>query len=160
MRTLAFGLIVCAGVAAIAAGPAPQSQPLPAGFSEMRAADLKWVPNPAVPGSQTAVVFGDPTKAAPFAIRARFAAGTRVMPHTHPQPRTYTVLAGEFKLGFGRVFNAAALRSYPAGSVYRLPAGVPHFQASDTADTIVQIESIGPNATDFLDPKDDPRKKD
>ena len=25
--------------------------------------------------------------------------------HTHPQPRTYTVLAGEFKLGFGRAFD-------------------------------------------------------
>jgi quercetin dioxygenase-like cupin family protein len=150
MRTLAFTLIV---------GAMLQSQPLPSGFSEMRAADLKWMPNPAVPGSQTAVVFGDPTKAGPFAIRARFAAGTRVMPHTHPQARTYTVLAGEFKLGFGRVFDQAALRSYPAGSVYRLPAGVPHFQASDMADTVVQIESIGPNATDFLDPKDDQRKK-
>src|SRR5690242_14198542 len=108
MRTLAFTLIV---------GALLQSQPLPSGFSEMRAADLKWMPNPAVPGSQTAVVFGDPTKPGPFAIRVRFAAGTRVMPHTHPQPRTYTVLAGEFKLGFGRVFDQAALRSYPAGSV-------------------------------------------
>jgi len=74
MRTLVFGLVV--GAIAVAAPSAPQSQQVPAGFSDMRAADLKWMPNPAAPGSQTAVVFGDPTKAAPFAVRVRFAAGS------------------------------------------------------------------------------------
>ena len=158
MRALALGLIL-ASAASTFTQPAPQNAQPPAGFSEMRAADLKWVPNPAVPGGQMAIVFGDPTKPALFAIRVRFAPGTRVMPHTHPEARTYTVLAGEWKLGFGRTFDAAVLRAYPAGSVYHLPPGVPHFQATDVADTVVQIQATGPSATDYIDPKDDPRKK-
>ena len=40
------------------------------------------------------------------------------------------MLAGEWKLGFGEKFEAEKLRTFPAGSVYRLPAGVPHFQAT------------------------------
>jgi hypothetical protein len=69
------------------------------------------------------------------------------------------VLAGEWQLGFGEQFDAAALRSYPAGSVYLLPAGVAHFQATATADTVVQIEGIGPTDTIYVDPRHDPRKK-
>jgi hypothetical protein len=151
-------ILAAAAFTLFAQTPALDRQP-PAGFSEVRTADLKWLPNPAVPGGPMAIVFGDPARAAPYAIRVRFPAGTRVMPHTHPEARTYTVLSGEWKLGFGRAFESTALRAYPAGSVYRLPPGVPHFQATDTGETVVQIEGVGPSATDYLDPKDDPRKK-
>ena len=80
------------------------------------------------------------------------------MPHTHPSARTYTVLAGEWKLGFGEKFEAEKLRTFPAGSVYRLPAGVPHFQATTVQGALIQIESTGPTRTDYLKPPDDPRK--
>jgi quercetin dioxygenase-like cupin family protein len=160
MRAYVLALILGSAAVAVAlAQPATERSQPPEGFSDMRPADLKWVANPAVPGGQVAVVFGDPNKALPFAIRVRLPAGARVMPHTHPETRTYTVIAGEWKLGFGRTFDTAALRAYPAGSVYHLPAGVAHFQATDTADTVVQIEATGPSATVYLDPKDDPRKK-
>jgi quercetin dioxygenase-like cupin family protein len=160
MRAFLLGAIVSASAVAGSLPPvASQSNQLPSGFAEMRPADLKWVPNPAVSGGQTAIVFGDPTKPVAYAIRVRIPPGARVMPHTHPETRTYTVLAGEWKLGFGRVFDATALRSYPAGSVYRLPAGIPHFQAADMPDTVVQIEGTGPSATIYIDPRDDPRKK-
>jgi hypothetical protein len=81
------------------------------------------------------------------------------MPHTHPEARTYTVLRGEWKLGLGAKYDTAVLRSFPPGSLYRLPARAPHFQASGATETIVQIDSVGPSTTDFLDPLDDPRKK-
>ena len=45
---------------------------------------------------------------------------------------------------------ALNLRSYKAGSLYRLPARVPHFQATGAAGAVVQIESIGPTSTDFI----------
>ena len=72
------------------------------------------------------------------------------MPHTHPSARTYTVLAGEWKLGFGEKFEAEKLRTFPAGSVYSLPAGVPHFQATSVQGALIQIESTGPTRTDYL----------
>ena len=43
-----------------------------------------------------------------------------------------------------------ALLSYPAGSMYRLPANVAHFQAAGPSGAVVQIESIGPTRTDFI----------
>jgi hypothetical protein len=156
MRTLVLGLTL--GFATIVQSSDAVQAP-PAGFVEARPDDVKWMPNRGLAGGHVAIVFGDPAKPGPYTLRARMPAGARVMPHTHPEPRTYTVLAGEWKLGFGRTFDAAALRAYPAGSVYRLPEGVPHFQAVDVADTIVQIEGIGPSATNYIDPNHDPRKK-
>jgi len=80
-------------------------------------------------------------------------ANVRLMPHLHPEARTYTVLSGEWKLGFGEQFDPTRLRSYPAGSVFRLPARVAHFQATGSTETVIQIESIGPTATEYIDPK-------
>ena len=77
-------------------------------------------------------------------------ANIRLMPHVHPEERTYTVLSGEWKLGFGTRFDESVLRRYPAGSVFRLPARVPHFQATGPVDTVIQIESIGPTATEYV----------
>ncbi len=158
MRWVSLALIMGSAVIAAAQSPSSDRTP-PPGFSEARPDDVKWMPNRGLAGGQVAVVFGDLTKPGPYTLRARLPAGARVMPHTHPEPRTYTVLAGEWKLGFGKTFDAAALRAYPAGSVYRLPEGVPHFQAVDVPDTIVQIEGIGQSATDYIDPAHDPRKK-
>jgi hypothetical protein len=131
----------------------------PPGFVERLPDDIKWTPNPAVPGGLTTVLFGDPSKPGPFAIRVRLPPNVRVMPHTHPEARTYTVLAGEWRLGFGERYDAGALRGYPAGSIYRLPPRIAHFQATGPLEAIVQIEGIGPTATDYIDPKHDPRKK-
>lgn len=127
-------------------------QDVPSGFHDVRVQEIHWVPNPAVPGAQVAVLLGNPGQPGPLVVRVRFPANTIVPPHTHPEARTYTVLAGTWKLGFGDTYDAGKLRSYPAGSLYRLPPKVPHFQASGDGETIVQVESIGPSATDFIKP--------
>ncbi len=130
-------------------GSAMQKE-LPSGFIEVVVDAIKWVANPTVPGSDYAVLVGDPSKPGPLVVRARLPPNVRIDPHTHPDARTYTVLAGEWKLGFGETFDPSALRTYPAGSVYRLPARVPHFQATGPVQTSVQIESVGPTSTDFI----------
>jgi hypothetical protein len=122
---------------------------LPAGFIEVIADEIRWEPNPRVVGGQTAVLIGDPSKAGLLVLRARMPANVRLMPHRHPEARTYTVLSGEWRLGFGTQFDPNGLRSYPAGSVFRLPAHVPHFQATGSTETVIQIESIGPTATEY-----------
>jgi hypothetical protein len=81
-----------------------------------------------------------------------------VQPHTHPEARSYTVLAGEWKLGFGEQFNEANLRSFPAGSLYRLPADVAHYQASGNVETVIQIQGRGPSATVFVKPASPPEE--
>jgi quercetin dioxygenase-like cupin family protein len=123
-----------------------------AGFVEVRPEGIKWRPNPTVPGSEVAILLGNPEQAGPLVIRVKLPSGVRVMPHTHREARTYTVLTGEWRLGFGSEFDASQLRTYPAGSVYRLPARVVHFQGTGAVETVIQIESIGPSSTDFIVP--------
>lgn len=128
-------------------------QAVPEGFAQVQPADIKWLPSKIVPGGQVAILLGDPDKSGPLVVRVKVPANSRIMPHTHPDARTYTVLSGEWKLGFGEKFDPAKLRTFPAGSVYRLPARVAHFQATGSGETVVQIESIGPTSTDFLKPQ-------
>jgi ketosteroid isomerase-like protein/quercetin dioxygenase-like cupin family protein len=131
----------------------------PAGFTAILPDEIKWQPEPGLPGVQVATLLGDPDKQVPIVTRVKLPPNTNVMPHTHPNARTYTVLAGEWKLGFGEKFEPENLRTFPAGSVYRLPAEVPHFQATGEEGALIQIESIGPTRTDYLKPPDDPRKE-
>jgi len=128
------------------------------GFVKVLPSEIKWTPEPAAPGVELAILLGDPNKQGPFVVRVRLPADTRVMPHTHPVPRTYSVLAGEWKLGFGETYDPAKLQTFPAGSLYRLPAKVPHYQATGSAETIIEIHAVGPSRTDFVNPLDDPRK--
>lgn len=130
----------------------------PADFHPVLPQEIRWRPHPIVTGAEFAVLVGDPAKAEPTVVRMRFPANVRIMPHTHPEARTYTVLAGEWQLGFGARFEARELRRFPAGSVYRLPAGAPHWQATGPEGATIQIESVGPTRTDFLNPSDDPRR--
>jgi hypothetical protein len=130
----------------------------PSGFVKFLPDDIKWIRDRAEPAAESAVLLGDPSQPAPFVLRVRFQGEVRVMPHTHPIERTYTVLAGEWKLGFGKAYDPAKLITFPAGSIYRLPAGVAHFQATGPGETIVQIHAVGPSTTDFLDADGRPKK--
>jgi hypothetical protein len=129
---------------------------LPAGFIEVVSDEIRWEPNRSVAGGHTAVLIGNPDKPGLLVLRARMPANVRLMPHRHPEPRTYTVLSGEWRLGFGEQFDPTRLRSYPAGSVFRLPARVAHFQATGPTETVIQIESIGPTATEYIEAKKHP----
>ena len=142
--------ILAFGVFAAVSAFARQTQALPPGFTDGRPDGIQWRPNPAVTGAQLAVLVGDPTKEGPLVIRIMMPPNAIVPPHTHPDSRTYTVLKGEWKLGFGERYDPSKLRTYPEGSFYRLPSGIPHFQAAGSMPTVVQIESIGPTRTDFL----------
>lgn len=144
--TFALGLSLLGADAAMPDAATPAAAEL----IEVRPEQIRWQSHPAVPGGQFAVLVGNPREAQPLVFRIKLPPNITFQPHTHPEARTYTVLAGEWKLGLGEKFDAAQLRSYPAGSLYRLGAKVPHFQATGATETIVQIESIGPTSTDFL----------
>ena len=95
--------------------------------------------------------------AGPYALRVRFPPGVRVMPHTHPEDRIYTILRGTWYIGLGEAFDSTRLERYPAGSVYVVRAGTAHFHLSRDGGTVFQITATGPTATRFMNPFDDPR---
>src|SRR5262245_13061805 len=150
------GLLGAAGStpSAAARGEAPRDYGVE-GFVGVVPSEIEWVAAPGEPGFARAVLLGDPGKPGLYVVRVRLPAGSKVPPHTHPLARTYTVLAGEWKLGFGKTYDAAKLHSFPAGSLYHLPGMVPHFQAAGPVETVIEIHGMGPGSIDFIDPKDD-----
>ena len=143
-------ILLCWSLVIVAADAPPSTLGQPAGFVGVSADRVPWQPLPSVPGGEYAILMGKPRESGPLVVRVKMPPNAQVMPHTHPDARTYTVLAGEWKIGFGEKYADAALLSYPAGSLYRLPASVPHFQAAGPSGAVVQIESIGPTRTDFI----------
>lgn len=143
-KAMLLGLFVTSLVSAASITGAP------AGFVEVRPEQVQWRPHPAMQGAEFAVLVGALDRPGPLVVRVKLPPHAQFMPHTHPEPRTYTVISGEWKLGFGRDYDETALMSYGQGSMYRLPAQVAHFQSTGPEVTIVQIESIGPTKTEFV----------
>lgn len=119
--------------------------------------DILWKPAPAAfpPGSETAVLFGDPANEGPFVVRVRARKGYRVPLHTHPAPEVLTVLSGAVSYGVGR--DGATTR-LPVGGFSVMPPGLEHYVLIEE-DAVVQINAVGPWRIDYVDPRDDPRKK-
>lgn len=122
--------------------------------------DIKWADSPVLPqGGKIAVLSGKPAESGFYAFRLKFPAGFKVPPHSHPEERIYTVISGTWHIGLGDKFDPAKLEAYPAGSLYVVPANVSHFHWAKSGESIVQINGVGPTATNYVNPSDDPRKK-
>jgi ketosteroid isomerase-like protein len=124
------------------------------------AASLKWGPGPdALPkGASLAVVAGDPSKPAPYVLRARMPAGYRIMPHWHPTDESVTVLEGTVAFGMGDAWDATKMDSVSVGGLGVMPANMRHSFLAKTAATI-QIHGMGPFALTYVNAADDPRTK-
>jgi hypothetical protein len=122
---------------------------------------IKWGPAPAAlpPGSQMAVLTGDPgKKGVPFVIRAKLPDGYKVPPHWHPSDENVTVLKGTLMIGRGEKFDAAKMEDLPVGSFMRMPKGMRHF-AMAKGKTMIQVHGIGPFEINYVNLADDPRAK-
>lgn len=102
-------------------------------------------------GRQRAQLFGDSSAGGAWIDRVKIPGGARVPAHTHPQDELVTVIEGTWYLGEGARFDAAKLRSYPAGSFIVIPAGVPHFVAAKEGTVVVQLSGSGKFQTDSVE---------
>jgi quercetin dioxygenase-like cupin family protein len=133
-------------------------QPDQAVFRSILSEDINWQPFAAFPPeAQLAVVVGHPTEPGPYVTRVRVASNVKLLPHTHPEDRVYTVISGVFYIGVGEEFDSDKLAAYPPGSVIVLPGGTPHFHWAKSGEYVTQITAIGPLGIEYLDPNDDPR---
>lgn len=97
-------------------------------------------------GVETAVLYGDPSKAGLYVVRLKLPAGAKVMPHIHPgEARTMTVLSGTLYFGFGNEFDEAKLKAYPPGTFFTELATTPHFVAAKDGEVIFQASGMGPS---------------
>jgi quercetin dioxygenase-like cupin family protein len=124
----------------------------------LNAADLKWgdAPPGLPPGAKLAVLAGDPNKKGLFTVRLQTPAGYKVPPHTHPTAEHITVISGTFNIGTGDKFDEAAGKEMGAGGYMVMPPGMKHY-AWTPAETIIQVQGMGPFVIKYVNPADDPR---
>jgi quercetin dioxygenase-like cupin family protein len=122
--------------------------------------DVNWKPFPAFPPSaRLAVLVGETSEPGLYMVRVKVPAGVKLMPHTHPEDRIYTVISGVFYIGLGDRFDGDQVNAYPPGAVIVLPGGTPHFHWAKSGEYITQVTAIGPLGLEYLDPSDDPRRQ-
>ena len=127
-------------------------------FRSILPEDIDWKAFPAFPPSvRLAVLIGDPSQPSPYVIRVKMPAGEKLMPHSHPEDRIYTVISGVFYIGLGEAFDGDAVRAYPAGSVIVLPGETPHFHWAKSGEYVTQVSAIGSLGLEYLESCDDPR---
>ena len=100
---------------------------------------------------------GDPKQGA-YVNRVQLSANVKIMPHSHPTENLVTVLSGTVLYGEGDKFDAAKLKPYPAGSFIVEKPNSPHFLTAK-GPAVFQVSVPGKSSFDYVDPKDDPRKK-
>jgi hypothetical protein len=120
---------------------------------------LKWTAPAAYgPGAQLSVVKGDPTKDGTYIVRLKVPAGFKIAAHVHPNDENVTVLSGSFNIGTGDKLDEKHGMAVKAGGYSFVAKGMTHY-AWFTEDTVLQLHGIGPQGVTYVNPADDPRKK-
>jgi len=124
------------------------------------ASSIEWKEGPAsLPkGAQMAILEGDPAQPGVFTMRLRFPDGFQVPPHWHTQMEHATVVSGVLHLGMGDTFDRAATRALQAGSFGFWPAGTRHYAWAE-GETVLQLHGQGPWTLTYVNPADDPRRR-
>ncbi|MEX2271109.1 MAG: cupin domain-containing protein [Vicinamibacterales bacterium] len=151
---LRFAVAVVLGAGAIAAAGAQ-------GQHVMVLPDaITWGPGPASlpPGTQAAMLEGNPAKPGPFTMRLKLPDGYAIAPHWHPADEHVTVLQGTFIMGLGDTMDRSKGHELSAGAFAMMPTGTRHF-AWTRGETILQLHGTGPWGVNYVNPSDDPRRK-
>jgi quercetin dioxygenase-like cupin family protein len=120
--------------------------------------DLKWADSKATPGAQVAVIEGPANEPVPYILRVKFPADYKIPAHWHPATERVTVLSGTFNLGTGDKLDKEKTKSLTPGSTAIIPPKINHF-AWTSEETVIQLNGVGPQDINFVNPEDDPRKK-
>jgi hypothetical protein len=121
-------------------------------------AGLNWGPAPpGIPaGAKVAVVSGDPGKAGPFTIRVDMPPDYTIRPHHHPRSEELSLLEGTLHLGQGAKWDEKAMKAMAAGQPVTIGPKEPHFLHA-ASRVVLEVQSTGPFAITYVNPKDDPR---
>ena len=122
--------------------------------------DFQWgdAPPSLPKGAKLTVLQGDPSKDEPFVIRAVFPVNYKIPAHWHPTTENITVLKGSLYMGAGEKLDEANATLIKTGGYASAPAKSPHY-AFTKEGCIVQIHAMGPFVINYINPADDPSKK-
>jgi len=144
-------LMVAGALAAISfAAQAKKGAAEVAGHKIVHYGDLKWAP--IMKGCDLAPVSGDSSaEGAPFVLRIRCAAGSKVPAHWHPSDEYVTVLKGTFRVGMGEAFDEKKLGTMNTGNFTLIAKEMRHF-AECPNECIVQVHGMGPFKVNWVNP--------
>ena len=128
--------------------------------------EVKWpsgasstVGTSAVAGIETVILKGNPGKPGLYTMLLRLGPNTRIEAHAHPDDRVGTVISGTWYFGYGRVFDETKLKALPPGSFYTEPPNADHFAMTRSEGVVIQVTGVGPSATTYVDPANDPARR-
>jgi hypothetical protein len=128
----------------------------------VQAKPLKWMDGAAVglpPGSQLAVVSGDPSKEGMFVVRAKLPANYSVPPHHHPTDEKVSVKSGgPLSYGMGDKIDTSNAGTLNKGYHVTMQAQMNHWVTA-SAPTEIEVSGMGPFQIVYVNPADDPRNK-
>jgi hypothetical protein len=121
---------------------------------------VQWGPAPPqLPaGAQISVLEGNPAAKGAVTLRLKFPADYSVPPHWHSMAERVTVLSGSLHVGMGDTLDRQASQTLQPGGFVSLPSKMHHF-AWTTTPTVVQISLEGPFDIFYVNPADDPQKR-
>lgn len=121
---------------------------------------VQWGPAPPqLPdGAQISVLEGNPAAKGAVTLRLKFPADYKIPPHWHSMAERVTVLSGSLHVGMGDTLDRQASQTLQPGGFVSLPAKMHHF-AWTTTPTVVQISLEGPFDIFYVNPTDDPQKR-
>jgi quercetin dioxygenase-like cupin family protein len=111
---------------------------------------LTWINLPTLPGTQYAMLAGNPAKKELFVVRLKFPANYNIQPHYHNITEYDTVISGAFYLGNGKKFEADNGIALTPGSYITIPAKTIHYGWTKE-ETVLQITGIGPWGAIYMD---------
>ncbi len=125
-----------------------------------RPGEIEWQDAPASlePGALISVLEGNPGEAGVFTLRIRMPDGYVIAPHWHPNVERVTVISGTFLLGSGDVLKRQATERLGPGSYTSLPPETRHYAITE-GETVIQLTSVGPWVLNYVNPADDPRRR-
>jgi len=157
LKSLLSILILLGIVVAVLAWSFRDSQPDSA--IRLFPADLKWKSNPTLHGLETALLFGNPDAPELYIQRIKIPAGTRLVPHSHPNSiRMVTVLSGTLYFAFGEKFDESKLTALTPGTFFTEPKDLPHYSMAKE-DVILQFNAIGPAGTTYVETKSESKEE-
>ena len=113
---------------------------------------VRWVKSPNG-GSESAVLFGDPSKPGPYVMRIKWLPGNMSRPHTHATDRFFVVISGTWWVGSGTKFAPDSTVPVKPGSYVIHHAGQPHYDGAKGEETVIQVWGEGPLTTQSVEQK-------
>jgi hypothetical protein len=104
---------------------------------------IEWKGRPGS-GNQSAILFGDPSKPGLYVQLLKRGPNNWSQPHSHPNDRFITVLAGTMWIGTGNKFDPENTVPLKPGGFVRDIANQTHFDGSKADGLTIEIVGIGP----------------